>query len=199
VLTILQLLVKFPVPASNTDYEYNAVPLHQKIDAEKSSFRVTPHKLELSLVKLVPGYKWNEIYLATNVQTEPQSRVTANEAPEFDKYLKETTGGTNVSNLAPYEEGIRAHTGNEGLEPPVTKKAPKNWDKLDVDDDEAEGDPMSSFFQKLYKDADPDTKRAMMKSYQESNGTALSTSWGEVGSKTYETKPPDGMEAKKWE
>jgi len=58
---------------------------------------------------------------------------------------------------------------------------------------------MASFFQKLYKDADPDTRRAMMKSYQESNGTALSTSWGEVASKKFETTPPDGMEAKKWE
>lgn len=38
----------------------------------------------------------------------------------------------------------------------------------------------------------------MMKSYQESNGTSLSTVWSDVGSKTFETTPPDGMEAKKW-
>jgi suppressor of G2 allele of SKP1 len=37
-----------------------------------------------------------------------------------------------------------------------------------------------------------------MKSYQESGGTALSTNWGEVGSKTMEISPPEGMEAKKW-
>ena len=42
-------------------------------------------------------------------------------------------------------------------------------------------------------------KRAMMKSYQESNGTVLSTNWDEVGSKKIECTPPDGMEAHKWE
>jgi len=57
---------------------------------------------------------------------------------------------------------------------------------------------MNDFFMKLYKNADPDTKRAMMKSYQESNGTALSTNWEEVKKGPVETKPPDGVVAKKW-
>ena len=35
---------------------------------------------------------------------------------------------------------------------------------------------------------------AMMKSYQESNGTALSTSWDEVKKGRVETKPPDVSE-----
>jgi suppressor of G2 allele of SKP1 len=42
--------------------------------------------------------------------------------------------------------------------------------------------------------ADPDTQRAMMKSYQESNGTVLSTNWKEVGTGEVEMKPPEGME-----
>ena len=33
----------------------------------------------------------------------------------------------------------------------------------------------------------------------ESGGTVLSTNWKEVGSKTVERKPPDGMEWKKYE
>jgi suppressor of G2 allele of SKP1 len=57
---------------------------------------------------------------------------------------------------------------------------------------------MNNFFKKLYKNADPDTKRAMMKSYQESNGTALSTDWSDVSKGPVETKPPEGLEAKKW-
>jgi suppressor of G2 allele of SKP1 len=38
----------------------------------------------------------------------------------------------------------------------------------------------------------------MMKSYQESNGTALSTNWDEVKKGRVETKAPDGMIARRW-
>lgn len=83
--------------------------------------------------------------------------------------------------------------------PTSSRKGPTNWDRVVEGDDKDEGEEIDGFFKKLYKDADPDTKRAMMKSYQESNGTALSTSWSDVGSKKVETVPPEGLEAKKWE
>lgn len=84
--------------------------------------------------------------------------------------------------------------------PTSSRKGPINWDKaLEGEDNDYEGEEIDGFFKKLYKDANPDTKRAMMKSYQESNGTALSTSWSDVGSKKVETVPPEGLEAKKWE
>jgi suppressor of G2 allele of SKP1 len=57
---------------------------------------------------------------------------------------------------------------------------------------------VDDFFKKLYADADDDTRKAMMKSYQESGGTALSTNWSEVKKGKVETKPPEGMEAKKY-
>ena len=50
-----------------------------------------------------------------------------------------------------------------------------------IDSDYDTGDAVDGFFKKLYAGADADTRRAMMKSFQESNGTALSTNWGEVG------------------
>ena len=39
----------------------------------------------------------------------------------------------------------------------------------------------------------------MMKSFYESNGTQLSTNWGEVGKQKMEVKPPDGVEFKTWD
>ena len=84
---------------------------------------------------------------------------------------------------------------------PVTSKETAGDDELEKynsSEDEAGGDAVNGFFKKLFKNADPDTKRAMMKSYQESNGTALSTNWSEVGKGKVETTPPDGMEAKRW-
>ncbi|CCV00492.1 unnamed protein product [Malassezia sympodialis ATCC 42132] len=77
------------------------------------------------------------------------------------------------------------------------------WDRLDVDEDAppaGSGDAeLQAFFQKLYADADPDTRRAMVKSFQESGGTALSTNWAEVGRQTVPVQAPQGMEVRQYE
>ncbi|KAI0396767.1 SGS-domain-containing protein [Xylariaceae sp. FL0594] len=86
--------------------------------------------------------------------------------------------------------------------PTSSKKGPKDWDHIDdgdEDEDPSKNGDVNSFFQQIYQGADDDTRRAMMKSFIESNGTALSTSWDDAKNKTYKTQPPEGAEAKKWE
>ena len=58
---------------------------------------------------------------------------------------------------------------------------------------------LNKMFEDLYRNADEDQKRAMMKSFVESNGTVLSTDWGDVGGKTVEPQVPDGMKMKTYE
>jgi len=90
-------------------------------------------------------------------------------------------------------------------------KPRKNWDGLtseilakekeispDEDPNVGGDSTVNGFFQKIFADADEDTKRAMMKSYSESGGTTLSTNWDEVSKAPVEVKPPQGSEWKKW-
>jgi suppressor of G2 allele of SKP1 len=90
-------------------------------------------------------------------------------------------------------------------------KSTKNWDgittkilesdkeKTTDEDPNVGGDStLNGFFQKIFADSDEDTKRAMMKSYQESGGTHLSTNWGEVAKGKVPVSPPHDSEWKKW-
>lgn len=87
-----------------------------------------------------------------------------------------------------------------------SSRSTKDWDKIEAQvkkeekDEKLDGDAaLNKFFRDIYRDADEDTRRAMRKSFVESNGTVLSTNWKEVGTKEVEGTPPDGMELKKWE
>lgn len=89
---------------------------------------------------------------------------------------------------------------------PTSSKKQKNWDAIDKDiakemaNEKPEGDAaLNSLFKQIYDRADEDTRRAMIKSYQTSGGTVLSTNWDEVAKKDYEGKDrPDPPEGQAW-
>jgi suppressor of G2 allele of SKP1 len=174
------LSVSFPVSDSSSDYNYTADPLYASIDPAQSKYRVTPNKVEVTLRKAAVGVKWHDL--------DSDRVIEANEENKTAIPSHVLTSKTNRDQAPAY--------------PTSSKSGAKNWDKLAADDlddkDELEGDETSNFFKKLYKDATPEQQRAMMKSYQESGGTVLSTDWNNVGSKTVVPEPPEGMEAKKY-
>jgi suppressor of G2 allele of SKP1 len=147
------------------------------VDPVKSTYSVTASKVEVVLEKSVQR-KWSSLEAVESASkdanaTEP---VIPQQTPTIPK-----------------KEAAPSY-------PTSSKSGPKNWDKLASDMEvDKEGDEMNNFFQTLYSGADPDTRRAMMKSYQESNGTVLSTNWAEVGKGKVETSPPDGMMEQKWD
>ena len=195
--------VSFPLP-TGSDYQFSLDPLFSNIDRMKSHYKIMSTKAEFTLIKSVPGQKWAAI---EDSQPAPAKAdvILGHKATEDSE--KGAALADEPKNVGP-------------AYPTSSKSGPKNWDKVandltkrpkkdpkegeedtmeDPGLDDEEGDPTNNFFKMLYAGADPDTKRAMMKSYQESNGTALSTNWTEVGKGPVETSPPEGMEAKKWD
>lgn len=67
----------------------------------------------------------------------------------------------------------------------TTKERQDGWNSFAEKEleDYKEGDSAMELFRSIYKDADEDTRRAMIKSYSESGGQVLSTNWGEVKEK----------------
>ena len=192
------LEVSFPLP-TGSDFNLSLDPLYATIDPAASSYKILSSKAEFTLKKSTPGGKWANL--------EGWQSVAASEtSADGDESVKRAVLSERPTPTGP-------------VYPTSSKSGPKDWDKVakdlskkpkkdategsednsaDAGIEDEEGDPTTNFFKTLYKGADPDTQKAMMKSYQESNGTALSTNWSEVSKGKVETSPPDGMEAKAW-
>jgi suppressor of G2 allele of SKP1 len=176
-----------------SEYSFSIDPLFALVDSAESKSRILSTKIEVTLKKATPGRKWSAL--------------------EGSEPLKKSTNGTDNPAKAAVMSSLQQPTTTSAPSYPTSSKSgPKNWDKVaadltkkkkqkdkdktddsddDDDDDKVEsdsegGDAVDSFFKKLYAGADPDTRRAMMKSYQESNGTALSTNWEDVGKRRVE-------------
>ncbi|KAF8936617.1 Protein SGT1 A [Dissophora ornata] len=152
---------------TGSDYSLEMDPLSHKIIPTESKFEVLSTKIEIRLKKEFEGLKWGALE-GDDVNAASMASVTAGAAPAY----------------------------------PTSSKKTKDWDTLEKqaakEEEKADGDKaLNQLFAQIYKDADDDARRAMMKSFTESNGTCLSTNWDEVGKGTVETRPPEGMVAKK--
>ena len=145
------------------------------------------------LQKAAPGLKW---------KTWGQEQIGGGDAAVEE--VVQTPAPAPVTakpvETAPPAPALKENTKPAGPAYPTSSKSgPKNWDKVEDGDDEEDKNDVNFFFKKLYQGATPEQQRAMMKSFVESNGTALSTDWNDVKARKVETIPPEGVEAKKWE
>lgn len=218
------LSISFPL-VSGSQYDFSLEPLYAPIDPTGSSFRVISTKIEVTLKKSTPGQKWHALEntnadpssITSNGNTDNAAKraVLADEKPSgpayptssrtgpknWDKILEKKPKPTNAPNpSAPSTIDTNTKTSDtaEPSDPPEQAPAEAEYDPQAYESDEDGSDP-NFFFKKLYAGASDDVKKAMMKSYQESGGTALSTDWKEVSKARVPIDPPEGMEAHEYE
>jgi hypothetical protein len=184
--THLRVVVKYNLAHGGKTTEQQEVvidkDLFATVDVEKSKFQLYKTKIEIILAK-VDGENW--------------PTIEANGAPRIPSAQKAAApvDPTNDGNPKPAKV-------------PKPYASSRDWEKLgseiskELDAEKPEGEEaMSALFRQIYRDADPETRMAMKKSFQTSGGTVLSTNWGEVSKTDYEKDrtAPKGMEWKNWE
>ncbi|KAG6742263.1 hypothetical protein POTOM_055553 [Populus tomentosa] len=184
--------------------------LCKQIIPEKCKYNILSTKVEFRLAKAEPGLHWasleynKETAVVRRIPVSSASRESMNCSRNMPCKMRCISQGSGfvleLCVLELYVEIVQ--------KPTYSSSKPKrvDWDKLEAQvkkeekEEKLDGDAaLNKFFREIYQDADEDTRRAMKKSFVESNGTVLSTNWKEVGTKKVEGSPPDGMEMRKWE
>ncbi|KAI8450480.1 SGS domain-containing protein [Phakopsora pachyrhizi] len=166
-------------------------PLSHDIDPTRSTWKCFPSKIELKLFKKVQGINWKSLQ-------RPKPLDGSN--PDLTPQLVIAAPTTDSSQKAPiYPSSSKKKTDWDRLANSLEKEDQQEIQNSGLDPNSGGDRALNELFQKLYADATDDQRRAMMKSYTESNGTALSTDWEDVKKKKVETKPPQSMVAKPWE
>lgn len=140
------------------------VDLYGPVVPEECKYELLSSKVEIKLKKAAPVTEWKtlEKKIGSVVADVYSTAATATAA-----------AAASVAGLAPapYSSG----------------KSLTDWNKIGnsvEEEEEADHDPMK-FFKELYQNADEDTRRAMLKSYQQSGGTSLTTNWNDAAGKDF--------------
>ncbi len=201
--------ITFPHPSNlDSTFTFTLDPLFALVDPAQSTANVMSTKIEINLRKAQAGQKWHTLEgsaplkpaeasanrdsttastaaarPATSTATAPAYPTSSRTGPKnWDKLANDLHAQSKTKQKKQSSKKI-----TEGSD-----SASEGDGEAEVDSDYESGDPVDGFFKKIYSNADPDTRRAMQKSFLESNGTSLSTNWPEVSKgKVEEVKSKD--------
>ncbi|WVQ97300.1 hypothetical protein IAU59_004411 [Kwoniella sp. CBS 9459] len=186
-------------------------PLYATITPGESITRILNTKIEIKLAK-ASFINWPTLLKDPSKpapQAQAQTSVPTSSQQPTAAVSTSATGSSSSTGTGSEAVPASGKSAAAGASEAPKKSTRKNWDRL-VDDELAEKedeakDPnaggdvaLQSFFNQIYANADEDTKRAMIKSFTESGGTSLSTDWNTIGKETTQTRPPEGMEQRKY-
>jgi len=180
--------------------------LYDRINPSKSKLKFKDEKFLIKLSKENKGYEWGKLF----------GLGVGREASKNDS--KTTSSGGDSATATTTPVATEAATVETTTVPMVDTARVQNrpyashrdWDAIgrniekQEEDERKEGGEgaFQNFLQTIYKDADEDARRAMIKSYQTSGGTVLNCNWDEVSKKDYEKDDrvaPKGQQWKTWE
>jgi suppressor of G2 allele of SKP1 len=165
-------------------------------DSISTAFRAS--KVEIRLTKNASSlFMWPS---AISMSGEAQGPVLP--VPTLPLPTAKIVGANDSSTLG---SSISAVSSTE----PTSSSKKKDWNAVEREinaEEESEKpqgeEALFKLFRSIYSNANEDTKRAMVKSFQTSGGTVLSTNWDEVSKKDFEAEgiqAPSGMTVKKYE
>ena len=193
-------------------------PLFREVDVTKSKVVIKDEKVLVKLKKL-EIYDWPEL-IDTKPDKSKKSTIISNKkkkiSTETPTSAETATAASTDPAATPTQDKVPPDAAAAAATAPTSSSKPKlnrpyashkDWDSIEktIEEEEEKETPqgdaaMNKLFQQIYANASDDTKRAMVKSFQTSGGTVLSTNWDEVKETDYEKDrtAPDGVEWKDW-
>lgn len=204
-----ELTVKIKKSESTGEEEYTVIfgDLYEEVIPEECRVIRKAEKILIKLKKKEEKLEWNNLLDESKAGDRKKGRMEKRAKENGDDVAKDedAAASNNDDNKSNDNEAIPTI-------PETNKSRPyashRDWNAIDkslsaeLAAEKPEGDEaLNSLFQQIYKGANEDTKRAMVKSMQTSGGTCLSTNWDEVETTDYEKErqAPKGMEWKDYE
>ena len=198
-------------PSRNDFVTYDSTTLFSEVFVSKCKVKYGSEKMLIKLRKKFDHQEWSTLFGGgankKSTNNNDNDDVGGEEEEENEEEVQNRNAIQTIGELSTEDESTPQTSSTTIPNRPYASNT--DWNEVErtiTQQEENESIPpgesgFNKFMQDIYKNADEDTKRAMIKSYQTSGGTHLSCNWNEVAKTDYEKvrTAPKGQEWKNWE